>query len=886
MKIRALTLENVRKFAGKTATISDIGDGVTVVSEANEFGKSTFFDALHALFFQKYTSARGEVKSLQPRSGGAVRIAAELETDVGRFRIEKSFLAQKRAVVCDADSGALVARDDEAEAWIADLMDNGLEGPAGLLWVRQGITALEPVGSAKAEKDRLLGARRDLISSVAGEIDMVTGGRRMDRVLAACRAALDPLATSTGRPRANGAWETAQKTVAQLQALHDGLERQCTELAEALDERRRIETELAGATAKEAQETRRADLERAEKAHAAAEDHAQRCARARTELDLKTLQHRTAARAFDDLLGARTALDAATRAHDDLRERLTAAETARADAETRETASRAERDGKQDRVAALDKARDAAQRAETGRNASERVAALSDRLQNAERRRAEIEAARASLDGQAVTERKLSEINDLHARLQLEIATAQSRGMSVMLHYDGAARVGVDGQELAADTPLSITRRSRLELPGIGHMIVDPGTRADAEAAEAALHTAQSALDKALRACGVPTVEAAQQALRDRTAAKQRLSLAEGILATLAPDGIDALRADLARAQVQAKAAAVPDDAVEPAGDPAELGRALDTARAEANAARAAHERDTALLRKAQEDGIRLTAQLAAARGARDAAAAALGDPATYQARHDAAARALGLAETELRDANAALETLTETAPDLKTAAADLDRARSAVAQADRRIADLRARLTECTATIRARADDGVEAALAETRGRLDSAKAREARLAGEVAALRLLASVLEDTRARSQDAYFGPIKEELRPLLAILHGDAALSFDPDSLLPTSLARGQEDEDMQDLSGGTQEQIAILTRLAFARLFARQGRAMPVILDDALVYSDDDRIVRMFTALHRVATDQQVIVFSCRQMAFERLGGARPAITIADMDAR
>ena len=73
MKLRSLSLTNVRKFAGRTATISDIGDGVTVVSEANEFGKSTFFDALHALFFLKYGAATREVKSLQPRAGGAVR---------------------------------------------------------------------------------------------------------------------------------------------------------------------------------------------------------------------------------------------------------------------------------------------------------------------------------------------------------------------------------------------------------------------------------------------------------------------------------------------------------------------------------------------------------------------------------------------------------------------------------------------------------------------------------------------------------------------------------------------------------------------------------------------------------------------------------------------
>ena len=85
---------------------------------------------------------------------------------------------------------------------------------------------------------------------------------------------------------------------------------------------------------------------------------------------------------------------------------------------------------------------------------------------------------------------------------------------------------------------------------------------------------------------------------------------------------------------------------------------------------------------------------------------------------------------------------------------------------------------------------------------------------------------------------------------------------------------------VETLSGGTQEQIAILTRLAFARLFARQGRRMPIVLDDALVYSDDDRIIKMFTALTRVAAGQQILVFSCRQLAFQDLGGERPRVTL------
>ena len=69
------------------------------------------------------------------------------------------------------------------------------------------------------------------------------------------------------------------------------------------------------------------------------------------------------------------------------------------------------------------------------------------------------------------------------------------------------------------------------------------------------------------------------------------------------------------------------------------------------------------------------------------------------------------------------------------------------------------------------------------------------------------------------------------------------------------------------------EQIALLVRLAFARMLAKVGAPAPVIFDDAIVYTDDDRIERMFDVLTRQAHDLQIIVFSCRQKAFRDLGG-------------
>ena len=133
--------------------------------------------------------------------------------------------------------------------------------------------------------------------------------------------------------------------------------------------------------------------------------------------------------------------------------------------------------------------------------------------------------------------------------------------------------------------------------------------------------------------------------------------------------------------------------------------------------------------------------------------------------------------------------------------------------------------------------------------------------------------SPVASARSRARDLYLQPVMNELRPLLGLLFDDVSITFDERTLLPHTILRGGLEEEVERLSGGMREQLSVLTRLAFARLLASDGRPTPVILDDALVYSDDDRIERMFDALHRQARDQQIIVFSCRQRAFQRLGG-------------
>ncbi|MFP4328273.1 MAG: AAA family ATPase, partial [Paracoccaceae bacterium] len=197
MKLLSVTLEDVRRFTAPVE-VRGIEAGLNVLSAPNERGKSTFFDAVQALFFAPHRSATREIKALRPHAGGAPCVSAEIETPEGRFTLTKRWLSRPEARV--ERNGTLLAKADAAEAWIGRLLGGQDGGPSGLLWVRQGLTGLDEPAEGKARKEAALKARRDLLSSVTCEVEAMTGGRRMDDALARCRAELGAHPTATGKP--------------------------------------------------------------------------------------------------------------------------------------------------------------------------------------------------------------------------------------------------------------------------------------------------------------------------------------------------------------------------------------------------------------------------------------------------------------------------------------------------------------------------------------------------------------------------------------------------------------------------------------------------------------------------------------------------------------
>lgn len=784
MKIRAIELTNLRRFAGQRARIAGIGDGISVLSQPNEFGKSTFFDGLHALFFQPHRSARSAVRTLQPHAGGAPEVAVELDLAEGRFRIEKRWLTRPTARVLDG-RGRLLAQEDEAEAWIDRLVGQGLVGPSGLLWVRQGVLGMAPEGAGAAEKserERALSARRDLLSSVAGEIEMMTGGRRMDQVLARVGEALSRLATATLRPKAGGEWARAVEEAAALADMRAALEGKAARLGTELAQRTRITQALAEVSDAAAAAREAEALVAAEAALKAAEGQAERIARAEGDLRLARLSASQGAQAIDRLQQLQTRLAHAGQARDKAREALAEIKAQATGAAKDETAAADRHSAAQEAALALATRLEQAQRARLAVAARERAAALQREYERAERQRAAAESHRAARSLLRITRPLLDRVEQAQEARDRLTLQDEARRVSVQLDYQGAARVLLDGRPLGPDG-MRLRGATALDLPGIGRMTIDPGL---VEAGDLAgrLSGTEEALAKALAEAGASDIVAARTALAEAERLDGAERQADALLAELAPDGIDALHSRLAEARAAAGKAETG-----PGEDPAPLQEVLDAARAaeaQALAQRRGAESRHASLR---ETCAGRQAALQSAVQSLGAVHAEAGDPIELAGRLQILGAAQpGLAQAEA-DAAAALDQLSADAPDLATAQAAVARLGSVVEGRRRDLERLNSEMARINGSISALADEGIEETLDELRGREASIAARAARYEREVKSLARLRTALEQARGAARDAYFGPVLRELDPLLSILHPGAGLRIDDASLLPVVLTR-------------------------------------------------------------------------------------------------
>lgn len=868
MKLRALRLWNVRKFAGRGIAIENIGDGVNVLSAENEFGKSTSFDALHAAFFQPFSGTPKSIQLLRPYSGGSPQIEVDVETDQGRFRISKTYYTGKNAVITEIATNRIIAQADAAEAWISNLIRGGSTGPAGLLWVQQGATEIG--GGSNKEKDEERRVREDVLTSVTGdEVEFLTGGRRMLRVLDRTNAKLEELVTSTGKPKTGGAYAEALSELEGLQTEETELVSRISELRSALDTRRtklrrlkdlndpdavqsRLEQKKDAAVQLEFAREQSGKLATAEAQEKLADE---KCQTAKSQLESHQSKLEQLAKLIEQIVDGESEYKNAKQKRDEALVTNEAGQKALQASEKQLTKARENLE--------------TAKREKEAERAAAQFTELKSQLKKAEELRSEVEKLAAECGAFLVDEDSVDELQALERRIETLNITILAKSVIVQIDYTDSSKTQIihDGSALTDGQTVKITSETCFDIPQVGQLKVSSGSDASAEELEAKVQDVKEQLRNSLAHIKCASVSAAKEQLALAEAKTSSLMLKRAELETRAPEGIDALRQQSIHLEELCKTS----DSSEVSLDDAEIELAAATethrsSQSEREIARSAYH-------DAKDEFLRQDIMIASTRKEREELESALGSEAEQNEKLKSLQGTFAKEKEILVAAQQATEQLKAHVPDLISVTAAYERATSTVDRAQTEIDVLNKEVAELDGRISVSSGHGIEDEFEEIKGRCSSVENRVERFKHEISALTRLKQALEEARSSAKERYFEPVMAELKPLLTLLLDEASITFDEATLLPKTLGREGLDENITFLSGGMREQLAILTRLAFARLLAKSGNSVPVILDDALVYSDDDRIERMFDALHRQASDLQILVFSCRQRAFERLGG-------------
>lgn len=871
MKLRRLRLESFRRFRAPHV-IEGLADGINLFAAPNEAGKSTIAEAIRAAFFERHRS--GSVEHLrpwgEPSSTPTVEVTFEF---AGRtYRLTKAFLGRKR---CDLIIDGQALDGAAAEDHLAGLLGfrfpgKGASAPEhmgipGLLWIRQGTSheLADPVAHAA-----------DHLRSVLGESlgDLAASGG--DALLQAVEAARHELLTPAGGlPRGSYADALQRRRAldekiagitAEILAYQDSVDR----LAAMRREFLRDERERPWAAIRAQHQAARARLQDAEglELRQAAERESLR----QWTAQVSALQSRL--EAFD-----REAAAVVARA-EALRAAASAAEAAQADVDAWERRHREAGDAHARARQAWERVSAVAARAEKMQAAEELEAALHGAevtLAAAREERTRLAVLQSEAAAFALPAADLADLKILSDSLREATTRLDAVATGIEFDLQDEREVRLGEESLTGRTRRTVVGRTEIEIAGVGRITVVPGGP-DLDALAVRRDTLATQIAQRLARLGVASLADAEERARRSAQRQQQAEGSRKLLEALAPQGVEALEADSsARATRLGELRAALADLPPPAPDDADL---PDRAQAESAQARSreALESVAALLNDARLELARAQVARTGAEQELAAARATVDDPrraaqlfeagqqlSDARTRQSAARERVDAIGAELQAVNLIL--LRQDVERLEKSAAELEGAH------DTRRTDI-ARLE---AELETRGARGLEEERAERARELEQISRRVDELARRAAALDHLLGLLRDRRAALARRLRAPLQRHLDRYLQILFPGARIEVAED-LSPGAMTRtgplGDERGSFEELSLGAREQMGIVARLAYADLLQEAGRPTLLILDDALVHTDEDRLGQMKRVLYDAASRHQMLIFTCHPAAWRDLG--------------
>ncbi|WOC11125.1 AAA family ATPase [Gordonia sp. MP11Mi] len=849
MRLHRLRVADFRGIVEREVVFAD--SGVTVIEGENEAGKSSMVEALDLLLTVRANSSKAQVRAVQP-SGRDVgsEVFAEISCGAYRFEYFKRFnkSAETALTIIEPAPEQLTGRPahERVEQILGASLDSTLYRALRLL------QSSDPELGDLTDSSALSRA----LDRAAGQVDDVAADspQSQDLVAAVSKEYLRYFTAAQGRP--SGELLQAQKAAESAAAAVAERERLLASVQEAADGLPRVVRAIDDAMSEESQQRVEVSTLAAHVSEADAVGDRLAAAKAvvaRCELGVHAA--RAAARERADV---RTRL---SQFESEIATTSTAVQTARgaADAAGEKAAAVAERIVVAQRN--LDDVRAWLEYAE----AAERVAADRRRLADLDATIAEVTRLRGEADDARRAVAELHATPDDAARaaeIDRDIAAATARlesGAATVVVTPLADGVQVDGAAVDDEQTLRVAASTTVESPSMRVQVI-PGADAQAFADDLARLTALG--DELVARSGVGRLAdvaaaAAQRTELLRVAAEADRRLQRELSGRDA-DGLAALRAEIA--------ACIPESDPVPAAGAEDVVvlRAKERELAAA-AAQAQREWDAELHREREERG-RAQAWETSGENARVAAASLRQQIATAEAdtSDDALAEAVTAAEDELTQAKTAETKMAGEAARVDAAGvrakydeaeAALDRTRARLAQQRKLQAELSTRIEVCR-------NDGRLDELSDAVAENEAAQVAVQRVTERAEGARLLHETLQRKRSESRARYIDPFARRLEELAAPVFGDGVRFSVGDDFQIASRTLDGVTVDVAALSGGAREQLGLLARLACASL-VDEADGVPVILDDALGYTDPKRLASMSTVIGTAGPGSQIIVLTC-----------------------
>ncbi|MEO8814859.1 MAG: AAA family ATPase [Mycobacterium sp.] len=861
MKLHRLVLTNYRGIAHREIDFPD--RGVVVVSGPNEIGKSSMLEALDLLLESRDRSARKDVKQVQPTHADVgAEVTAEISTGPYRFVYHKRFHKKPQTELSVLAPHREQLTGDPAHervaAMLAETVDTGL-------W-----RALRVLQAASTDAVDLSGcdALSRALDAAAGDTATLTGTE--PQLIERIDAEFADYFTPTGR--ATGGWAAATKRLTDAETEVTRCAAEVAEVDVRVIRHAALTEELAGLHRQRDTISARCTAARAAADKVAELNEQLRRAEFQATAAVATSCASTAAHTERARLGeevdARTAVLAALEAE--------VAQAVEAQAAAGELAVAAETAVEQ----AIQVLTTAAERVDAARQIVGRLAdreeaqRLTTRLGSIDTAQGDLDRVSAELSGITMTEPVLHRIEQ--AAAGVDRSEAALTAISTTLEFTAATDIELfDGDErvsLLAGESWSTTA-TEVEVAGVLTIRANPGTTArDAQTTHAA---AQQGLTAALAAAGVADLAAARAVERRR---RELQTNRDQLVATLSGlcggEAVDQLRSRLAPLLVGQE----------------ELGAAIDSASARAGleAAEAAHSQALEARDTHHRAAVVAAGHLTeTSTWATIAANKVTGQRAELTADTDrlASQRLVltdeALAASAVVDEQAAqvveqrvtelAENLTAVGPDavaveLAEATAASDTLRTRYEEADRA-------LNGVTVQLAVLGTEGRHSKFDTAAVDREHAAAEHARVGRRARAVRLLREVMGRHRDATRLRYVEPFRAEIERLGRPVFGPGfEVEVDSQLCIANRTLDGRT-VPYESLSGGAKEQLGILVRLAGAGLVAKED-TVPVLIDDALGFTDSGRLASMGEVFDAVGAHGQVIVLTCTPERYDSVEGA------------